>query len=126
MKHEELTKRIIACAMRVHNELGRGFPEVIYQRAFEIELQIEGLAYIREKEMVVYYHNQKIGSRKADFYIEDTIVTELKATSALDDGDLSQSLNYLHAFKKEIGLLFNFGARSLEFKRVHNNTGSYL
>lgn len=121
MKHEELTRRIIGCAMRVHAALGNGFQEVIYQRAMEIEMRIEGLAFEREKEMFVYYREYEIGTRRADFFVEEKIMVEIKAIIRLEDGHLSQALNYVEAYKMEIGLLLNFGSKSLEFKRVHNN-----
>jgi GxxExxY protein len=121
MKHEELTRRIIGCAMRVHAALGNGFQEVIYQRAMEIEMRIEGLAFEREKEMFVYYSEYEIGTRRADFFVEEKIMVEIKAIIRLEDGHLSQALNYVEAYKMEIGLLLNFGSKSLEFKRVHNN-----
>jgi len=121
MKYEELTEKIIGCAMTVHNTLGNGFQEVIYQRAFAIEMRLEGLAYEREKEMQIYYREEEIGTRRADFFVEDKIMVELKAVIELEDVHLAQAMNYLEAYDMEIGLLINFGAKSLQFKRVHNN-----
>jgi len=121
MKYEEITKRIIGCAMTVHRTLGNGFQEVIYQRALEIEMQLDKLKFQREMEMPIYYRNERIGTRRVDFFVEDCIMVELKAVLQTDDAHLSQAMNYLEAYKMEIGLLINFGARSLEFKRVHNN-----
>ncbi len=106
--------------MKVHNKLGSGFPEVIYQRALAIELQKQELAFRKELDMPVYYDEIKIGSRRVDFFIDDTIMLELKATSSLDDHHLSQTINYLEAFNLPVGLLINFGNTSLEFKRVYN------
>ena len=120
MKYAEITKRIIGCAMKVHSELNSGFQEYIYQRALEIELLKAGLKFIREYEMPVYYSGEKIGIRKVDFFMEGKIIVELKAVSELDDVHLAQALNYLEASGQEIGLLINFGTRSLQFKRLHN------
>ena len=117
--HGDLTRRIIGCAMRVHSALGNGFQEVIYQRALAIEMNFEGLHFEREKEMPISYRSQNIGTRRVDFFVEDLIMVELKAIVKLGDVHLAQAINYLEAYGMEIGLLINFGARSLEFKRVH-------
>ncbi|MEJ2627426.1 MAG: GxxExxY protein [bacterium] len=117
--HGNLTHRIIGCAMRVHTALGNGFQEVIYQRALAIEMNYEGLQFEREKEMLISYRNQSIGTRRVDFFVERLIMVELKAVIRLEDVHLAQAMNYLEAYSTEIGLLINFGARSLEFKRVH-------
>ena len=121
MKHEELTRRIIATAMKVHSTLGNGFQEVIYQRAMEIEFPYHNLAFEREKEMSIHYRRHEIGARRVDFFVENVIMVELKAVIQLEDAHLAQAMNYLEAYNMEIGLLINFGAKSLQFKRVHNN-----
>jgi GxxExxY protein len=121
MLYSNITEKIIASALNVHTALGNGFPEVFYQRAMEIEMPYQELCFKRELEMPVYYREINIGNRKVDFFVEDKIMLELKAVTELNGAHLSQTLNYLEASKKEIGLLFNFGARSLEIKRVHNN-----
>lgn len=121
MLHEELTGRIIGCSMEVHKRLGNGFQEVIYQRALKIELGLVGLSFEREMEMPVFYRDLEIGTRRVDFFVENRIMVELKAVIRLEDAHLAQAMNYLEAYQMEIGLLINFGARSLEFKRVHNN-----
>jgi len=107
--------------MEVHKELGNGFQEVIYQRALAIEMESQGLNFGREKEMGIFYHGQEIGHRRVDFFVEDLIMVELKAVINLEDVHLAQAINYLEAYKMKIGLLINFGAPSLQFKRVHNN-----
>jgi len=107
--------------MEVHKRLGNGFQELIYQRALEIEMQIAGLEFVREMEMSIFYRNYEIGKRRVDFFVEDKIMVELKALIRLEDVHLAQAMNYVEAYKMEIGLLINFGAKSLEFKRVHNN-----
>lgn len=121
MKYEEITRRIIGCAMAVHYTLGNGFQEVIYQRALAIEIKLGGLQFEREKEMPVYYRKYEIGSRRVDFFVERCIMVELKALTKLEDVHFAQAKNYLEAFQMEVGLLINFGGRSLEFKRVYNN-----
>ena len=121
MEHEELTHKIIGCAMEVHKKLGNGFQEVIYQRALAIEMQAQGLNFEREKTMSIYYRNYDIGTRRVDFFVEELIMVELKARLELNDAHLNQAMNYLEAYKMKIGLLINFGAPSLQFKRVHNN-----
>lgn len=120
MKYADLTKNIIGCAFKVHNTLGNGFQEVIYQRALEIEMRKNHLTFSREFEMPIYYDSMHIGTRRVDFLIENIISVELKAIIRLEDVHLAQALNYLEAYNLEIGLLINFGARSLEYKRLTN------
>lgn len=120
MKYEELTHKIIGCAMKVHNTLGSGFQEVIYQRALAIEMHKQGVAFQREMEMDIFYEGYKIGTRRVDFFVENTIMLELKALSQLEDVHLAQAMNYCQAYNLPIGLLINFGGKSLEFKRVYN------
>jgi GxxExxY protein len=119
-KYSELTSKIIGCAMTVHAELGNGFQEVIYQRALEIEMKLQGLSFSREHEMPVYYKRYKIGTRRVDFLVEDVIALELKAIIELQDVHLAQAINYLEAYNLQIGLLINFGSKSLQFKRLTN------
>lgn len=120
MKYEGLTHKIIGCAMKVHSTLGNGFQEVIYQRALAIEMQKQGLGFQREMEMTIYYEGIDIGTRRVDFFVEDIIMVELKAVIKLEDVHLAQAMNYCQAYNLPIGLLINFGAKSLEFKRVYN------
>ena len=120
MKYEEITYKIIACAMEVHNRLGSGFQEVIYQRALSIELNLNNIEHIREQEMNIYYRDEKIGTRRVDFLINDNISVEIKAVKQLEDVHLAQALNYLETYNLQVGLLINFGASKLDFKRLHN------
>lgn len=120
MQHEDLTRKIIGCAMKVHSALGCGFQEVIYQRALAIEMEKQGLKFAREMEMQVFYEGIDIGTRRVDFFVEDKIMTELKAVSGSNDRNLNQAVNYLEAFNLPVGLLLNFGSKSLEFKRTYN------
>jgi len=106
--------------MKVHSYLGNGFQEVIYQRCLDIEMRRQGLIFGREFEMDIYYDEILVGTRRVDFLVEDKIMVELKTTACLDDRHLAQAINYLEAYKLETGLLINFGAKSLEFKRITN------
>lgn len=121
-KYSELTSKIIGCAMKVHSALGNGFQEVIYQRALQIEMNDHQLSFSREHVMPVYYKGQEIGTRRVDFLVEEVISVELKALTQLEDVHFAQAINYLEAYDLEVGLLINFGARSLEFKRLLNRT----
>jgi GxxExxY protein len=120
MKHEDLTHKIIGCSMEVHKALGNGFQEVIYQRVLEIEMGFQGLLFEREKELPIFYRGQNIGTRRVDFFVDGKVMVELKAIIELEDVHLAQAKNYLEAYKTEVGLLVNFGAKSLQFKRVIN------
>lgn len=107
--------------MEVHKALGNGFQEVIYQRSLELEFEIQRLNFFREFEMPIYYKQKQVGTRRADFLVEDKISVELKAVIKLEDVHLAQAINYLEAYNLEVGLLINFGSKSLEFKRVVNS-----
>ena len=107
--------------MEVHNMLGNGFQEVIYQRAYFLELEHRKFNVAREVEMPVAYKGVGIGTRRADFLINGVISLEVKVIIRLESVHLAQALNYLEAYHLELGLLINFGAKSLEFKRVYNN-----
>lgn len=124
MKEQELTHRIIGAAMEVHKYLGNGFQEVVYQRALAIEMQMQNINFVREQEMSLQYKGYDIGTIRVDFFVEDKIMVELKAVINLEDVHLAQAMNYVEAYNLEIGLLINFGAKSLQFKRVHNNKKS--
>ena len=119
-KYSDLTSKVIGCAMKVHSTLGNGFQEVIYQRALKLELIHAEIPFVREFEMPIYYMNQQIGTRRVDFLVENILSVELKATTKLEDGHFAQAINYLEAYNLEVGLLINFGERSLNFKRLQN------
>ena len=121
MKHENLTYKIIGCAMEVHKYLGNGFQEVIYQRALTIEMKMQGIVFSREHEMKLQYKGYDIGTRRVDFFVENLIMVEIKALINLENVHLAQAMNYVEAYNLEIGLLINFGAKNLQHKRVHNN-----
>ena len=120
LKHQDITQKIIGASFEVHKFLGNGFQEVIYQRALAYEFHQAGLTFAREIEQQIYYKNlpEPIGTRRADFVVEDKILVELKATKQLEDVHFAQSLNYLKVYKLDVGLLINFGSKSLEFKRL--------
>lgn len=120
--HSALTAKIIGCAMEVHRTPGNGFQEVIYQRALEIEMRQQGLDFSREHEMKIYYKGIEIGTRRVDFFVEGKVMVEIKAVIQLEDVHLAQAINYLEAYGLEVGLLLNFGNRSLQFKRVTKPT----
>ncbi len=120
-KHADITRKIIGAAMKVHSTLGNGFQEVIYQRAMAIEMTKIGLDFQRELEMPIYYDSQQIGTRRVDFLVEGKVMLELKAITALEDVHLAQAINYLEAYGLEVGLLINFGSKSLQFKRLINS-----
>ena len=120
MIKDELTYRIIGCAMRVHNTLGCGFQEVIYQRCLAIEMNRAGLTFGREVDVGIFYDGYSVGSRRADFIVGDRVVVELKALTALENVHIAQARNYVVAYGYEVGLLINFGAESLEYKRIFN------
>ena len=119
-KYSDITQSIIAAALEVHKILGNGFQEVIYQRALDSELENYKLLVAREIEMAVSYKGKIIGNRRVDFLINNLICVEIKALIQLEDVHLAQALNYLEAFNLEVGLLINFGATSLEIKRLFN------
>ena len=120
MEHDKVTYDIIGCAMKVHNTLGAGFQEVIYQRSSEIEFSRKGLSYSREQEHKIYYEGMEVGTRRADFIVENKVVVELKALVSLDDVHLAQAKNYVVAYDFPLGLLINFGSKSLQHKLLFN------
>ena len=117
-KYSDITEKIIGCAMKVHSYLGNGFPEIIYQKSLAIELEKSKLEFLQEVNYPVYYDNKIVGNRYADFIIENKILVELKAISEITEHNYAQVLNYLKAYKLEVGLLINFGEKSLRFKRL--------
>jgi GxxExxY protein len=120
MLKDDLTYKIIGCAMKVYNTLGAGFQEVIYQRCLDIEMERAGLSFAREQEHTIYYDGIEVGTRRADFVVENQVVVELKALTALEDVHLAQAKNYVVAYNFPKGLLINFGGKSLEYKLLFN------
>ena len=120
LKYSDITAKIIGASFEVHTFLGNGFQEVIYQRALAYEMGKVGLAFAREIEQEIYYKDaaEPIGTRRADFVVEGKVLVELKAIVQLDEVHVAQALNYLKAYRLEVGLLINFGGKSLTFKRL--------
>ena len=125
MEKETLTYAVIGCAMKVHNTLGNGFQEVIYQRCLAIELERANLNFARELEQEIFYNGIYVGTRRADFVVENKLVLELKALINLEDAHLAQAKNYVIAYNFEKGLLINFGGKSLQYKLVFNSNTNY-
>ncbi len=119
MEHEELTRRIIGCAMTVHRALGPGFLESVYQRALCHELEKAGLPFECEKPVVVRYDGVEVGVFSADLLVEGVVLVENKAHRTLAPVHEVQLVNYLTATGIEIGLLLNFGAERLGYKRKY-------
>ena len=120
LKFRDITEKIIGASFEVHNFLGNGFQEVIYQRALAWELKQTGLSYEREIEKEIFYRGlpTPIGTRRADFVVEGKVLVELKAIIEFEDVHMVQILNYLKAYKLQVGLLINFGSKNLTFKRL--------
>ena len=120
VEQDEITREIIGSAMEVHNILGNGFQEVVYQRALSIEMALRNIEHQREFEMPLFYKGVDVGQRRVDFLVADEISVEIKAIINLEDVHLAQAINYLEAYNLQTGLLINFGAKSLQFKRLFN------
>jgi GxxExxY protein len=121
LKYNELTEKIIGCAMKVHRYFGLGFPEIVYKRALMIELEKIGLIFKQEVEKDIIYEGKLIYKRRLDLIVENIVLLELKALKEVDNGDYNQIINYLRVFGMEVGLLLNFGLPSLQFKRFINS-----
>ena len=119
-EQDKITHDVIGCAMEVHSILGNGFQEVVYQRALSVEMNLRGIAHQREFEMPLSYKGFDVGGRRVDFLVADEISVEIKAIIDLDNVHLAQAKNYLEAYNLQTGLLINFGANSLQFKRLFN------
>lgn len=120
MDKDPITYKIIGCAMKIHNTLGNGFQEVIYQRCLQIEMERAGLNFGREVEQEIFYEDIKVGTRRADFIVENQVIVELKAMINLEDVHLAQAKNYVVAYNFPKGLLISFGSLSLQYKLIFN------
>ena len=116
LKHRELTQIVIGVFFEVYNELGHGFLESVYQKAFEHALRTKGLQVRRKIEVPVWFRGEMVGDFEADVLVEGKLLLELKAVRCLDTSHEAQLLNYLRATDVEVGLLFNFGVKP-QFKR---------
>jgi len=119
-EQDQITREVIGCAMEVHNILGNGFQEVVYQRALSVEMKLRNIGHCREFEMPLSYKGVDVGRRRVDFLVANEISVEIKAVINLEDVHLAQALNYLEAYNLQTGLLINFGSRTLQFKRLFN------
>lgn len=117
MKHSDLTGKIIGCYYTVYNNLGYGFLESVYEKAMAIELAKQGLNFVCQHPIAVYYDGQVVGEFRADILVEDAVIVELKAASQIAIQHEAQLLNYLNATDYEVGLLCNFGPKA-EYKRM--------
>jgi len=117
---DELAYKIIGYAMKVVNTLGNGFQELIYHRALAIEFRNQQVDFESEFVMPLFYKGERIGTRRVDFFVKRKVMVEIKAVIQPEDVHLTQAINYLEAYKTEVGLLINFGSRSLDFKRLMN------
>ena len=118
LEYEDLTEKIIGCAIQVHKKLGPGFLESIYENAFVIELQKQHLQVERQREVVIKYDSIEVGKHRLDLIINDTIVVELKAVENIEDVHFAIVKSYLKALDKQHGLIINFARKVLEVKRV--------
>src|SRR5690349_12315342 len=117
----DITEKIIGCAMHVHSYFGLGFPEIIYKRSLMLELEKLGFECKSEFEKDVYYREHFVGKRRLDLIVNNKVLIELKAVSQVENSCYNQIINYLKIFDFEVGLLLNFGAESLQFKRFVNS-----
>ena len=117
---DEITYKINGCAMKIHNTLGNGFQELIYQRCLAIELGRAGLNFGREVEQTIFYDGIDVGTRRADFVVEGQVIVEIKAVINLENVHLAQAKNYVVAYDFPIGLLINFGSTSVQIRKVFN------
>ena len=119
-RHTELTGTIIGSAMKVHRVIGPGFPEIIYLRCLVIELRKRGLVCETEVSKDIFYEGENVGSRRLDLIVDGLVIVELKAIFELENLYFNQVTNYLKIFRIEVGLLINFGSKSLQYKRFAN------
>ena len=120
MKYEELTHKIIGCAIEVHSHLGNGFTDIIYQQALSFEMNMNNIHFERDKKMLLQYKGHEVGTHLVDFFVEEKIMVDIKAILNLEEVHLAQAINNVEAYNMEVGLLLNFGSKRLQFKRVHN------
>ena len=120
-RYSDITEKIIGCALRVHQRMRNGYQELIYHRCLIIEFNKNNLPFLNESELPIFYENVQVGKRRVDFLVDDKVIVEIKAQTDLTDAHLAQALNYLEALNLEVGLLINFGGRSLEVRRLINN-----
>ncbi len=116
--HRALTQRIIGAALAVHRELGPGFLEKVYETAMLIELAESGIPALSQAEIPVSYHSRPVGFYYADILVDGKVICEIKAAQAIVSAHEAQLLHYLKATGLQVGFIFNFGTRSLEYRRL--------
>jgi len=119
--HQELSSLIIKCFYTVYNKFGYGFLEKVYENAFKIELENQGLFVEKQKPITVYYGNEIVGEYFADLIVDNKVIIELKAAESLREEHELQLLNYLKATDIELGLLFNFGKKPEIRRKIFSN-----
>jgi GxxExxY protein len=119
--HSDLTHEVIGAAMEVHGILKNGFLESVYEESLAIEMRLRGILFERQHSLNVMYKGQIAKQFFCDLLVDGKVLVEVKAISKLTEIEYAQILNYLKATGLELGLLINFGARSLQFKRIINN-----
>lgn len=122
---DELTNRIIDCAEKVHNVLGNGFAEAVYQRAFAIELAHHQISFRQEKEIELYFRGQHIGIRQSKFLVENLVMVEIKAEDQIQEKYKKHAVNHCETYHIEHGLLINFGSKSLDMEHVYGECSVY-
>lgn len=120
LQHNELTQKIIGCAMKVHGKMKNGYVEAVYQKCLAIELKNAGLSFQQEVDVPIYYNEIIVGRRRVDFIVGKNVIVEIKAITTLENHHIAQAINYLETHNLQIGLLINFGSKSLQFKRLVN------
>ena len=115
---KELSYKVIGCAMMVHNELGSGFLEKVYENAMVISLKEKGIKVEQQKEIVIQFHGETIGNYIADLLVDDKIIIELKCAINISETHKAQIANYLKATGKRLGIIINFGKEKLEYVRI--------
>ena len=120
MIFKEITSKILNAGFEVHKTLGAGFLEAVYEEALAHEFRLQSLEFERQKPLDVFYKGVKVKQYIVDFLVEDSVIVELKAIRSYSDVDIAQVLNYLKASNYQVGLLLNFGATSLQYKRLVN------
>ena len=118
--YEDLTREIIGAAMEAHSTLGCGFLESVYEESLAVEFGLRNIRFERQKPLDVFYKEKHVKQFICDFLVAGTVMVELKAVKELTEPQKAQVLNYLRATNLKLGLLLNFGAGSLQYKRVIN------
>jgi GxxExxY protein len=120
LEQNEVTQKIIGCAIKVHGKMKSGYVEAVYQKCLAIGFRKVGLDFQQEVDVPIYYDKTVVGRRRVDFIIENEIIVEIKAITTLENHHQAQAINYLETHQLQVGLLINFGSKSLQFRRLVN------